>query len=802
MYIDFYKEHFALGQESVTNAENIIIRGKVRISVLSDRVLRVEVDSKGQFTDEPTQCVWYRNFSSPKFRTVENGKIIKIITERAMFIYDLRAKKMLSVTLENGKTVTDYKKGNLKGTYRTLDMTRGAIPLEDGLISTEGVTMFDDSKSHILNKNGQIKERRATQKDEYYFAFGHSYRECINALYSLCGKVPLVPRYCLSNWWSRYKAYSQQEYIDLMTKFIDSKIPITVATVDMDWHWVDLSRFGDDAKYQFRIENGKFVRNLVEADGWTGYSWNTELFPDYKGFLQWLQDKNFKVTLNLHPAQGMRPFEVMYKEFAERMSINPATKLHIPFDITDKKYMEAYFDIVHRKYEEEGVDFWWIDWQQGKTSKIKNLDPLWALNHYHYLYSGKNNNRPLILSRYAQIGSHRYPLGFSGDATINWPCLNFQPYFTANAANVGYTWWSHDIGGHNFGNKDDELYLRWVQFGQYSPIMRLHSTHNEFMGKEPWKFKSEVNELATQCLRMRHRMLPYLYSMNYRTHKDGIAICEPMYYVDSEDKRAYKYKNQYRFGSELIVAPVTEKINRKINMAKVKLWLPKGRYTDIYNGRIYEGGREYTVYRGLESIPVFAKEGAIIPLGTDAYTNNWKNPQDMEILIYRGNNSFTMYEDDGETNDYQQGKFATTTMKVLESGSSLKFTIRAAEGDTSVIPEKRNYTLSFRDVASCDSIIVRKGEKELTLTSKTNGFVSVDIYKAKCNEEIEIELINYVPAANQNKKEALIEVISKFQGNNNLKQTQYFSFINNPTGKKIPCQAPFKGPIEEILALK
>ena len=348
MYIDFYKEHFALGQESVTNAENIIIRGKVRISVLSDRVLRVEVDSKGQFTDEPTQCVWYRNFSSPKFRTVENGKIIKIITERAMFIYDLRAKKMLSVTLENGKTVTDYKKGNLKGTYRTLDMTRGAIPLEDGLISTEGVTMFDDSKSHILNKNGQIKERRATQKDEYYFAFGHSYRECINALYSLCGKVPLVPRYCLSNWWSRYKAYSQQEYIDLMTKFIDSKIPITVATVDMDWHWVDLSRFGDDAKYQFRIENGKFVRNLVEADGWTGYSWNTELFPDYKGFLQWLQDKNFKVTLNLPPAQGMRPFEVMYNEFAERMSINPATKLHIPFDITDKKYMEAYFDIVHR----------------------------------------------------------------------------------------------------------------------------------------------------------------------------------------------------------------------------------------------------------------------------------------------------------------------------------------------------------------------------------------------------------------------------------------------------------------------
>ncbi len=800
MYTDFYKEHFALGQESVTKSENIISKGKVRISVLSDRVVRVEVDNKGHFTDEPTQCVWYRNFDSPKFRTAENGKTIKIITEKALFTYDLKNRKMVSVTLENGKTVTDYKKGNLKGTYRTLDMTRGAIDLEDGLISTEGVTMFDDAQSHILDEHGQIRERKATQKDEYYFAFGHNYRECINALYSLCGKVPLVPRYCLGNWWSRYKAYSQQEYIDLMTKFIDNKIPITVATVDMDWHWVDLKRFGADAKC--KSANKNILYNFVQSDGWTGYSWNTDLFPDYKGFLQWLQDRNFKVTLNLHPAQGMRPFEVMYKEFAERVSVNPASKQHIPFDITDKKYMEAYFDVIHKKYEDEGVDFWWIDWQQGKTSKIKNLDPLWALNHYHYLYSGKNNNRPLILSRYAQIGSHRYPLGFSGDATINWPCLDFQPYFTANAANVGYTWWSHDIGGHNFGNKDDELYLRWVQFGQYSPIMRLHSTHNEFMGKEPWKFKSEVSNIATECLRMRHRMLPYLYSMNYRTHKDGIAICEPMYYVDSEDKRAYEYKNQYRFGSELIVAPITEKINRNINMAKVKVWLPKGRYTDIYNGRIYEGGKEYTVYRGLDSIPVFAKEGAIIPLGMNAYTNDWKNPQDMEILIYRGNNTFTMYEDDGETNDYQQGKSAVTQMKVLESGASLKFTIKAVEGDTSVIPEKRNYTLTFKDVAVCDSIIVRKGEKELVLTSKTNNLVSVDIYKAKCNEEIEVELVNYIPAKNQDKTEALVEVISKFQGNNNIKSIQYNGFIKNPSNKKIPAIYPFRGPIEEILSLK
>lgn len=798
---DFFKEHLSFDSKSATSPDKIIVRGAVRFSVLSDRLLRVEVDDDRKFTDEPTQCVWNRDFDRPDFKLVQDGYDVKIITSAACFEYDLKKRKMLGVTLANGKTVTDYKKGNLKGTYRTLDMSKGDVKLEDGLISREGVTVFDDAKSHILSEKFTIKERKATQKDEYYFAYGHDYRACINALYSLCGEVPLVPRYCLGNWWSRYKAYSQQEYMDLMQKFIDRKIPITVATVDMDWHWVDLKRFGDDGKFQFREFPPAEIGNLVQSDGWTGYSWNTELFPDYKGFLKWLKDRNFKITLNVHPSQGVRPFEDMYPEFAEKMGINPATKQHIPFDITSKKYIEAYFDVLHKPYEDLGVDFWWIDWQQGKNTKIKNLDPLWVLNHYHYLYARHENKRPLILSRYAQIGSHRYPLGFSGDTTVNWKCLDFQPYFTANAANVGYTWWSHDIGGHCFGGKDDELYLRWVQFGLYSPIMRLHSTQNEFMGKEPWKFKSEVTALSEDCLRQRHKLLPYIYSMNYRTHKDGVAICEPMYYQYPEDAGAYKYRNEYFFGSELIVAPITEKINPKTNMAKTKLWLPSGRFTDIYNGRVYEGGKEYTLYRGLESIPVLAKAGAIIPMAAHSDSNDWTNPADMQVMIYSGSNTFDMYEDDGETNEYREGKFAITRFKVLESGSSLKFTITAPSGDKSVVPEKRNFELLFKDVKKCEKIIVKRGEKCLELDSKTSGFVSVDIFKVKPDETVEVEIVGYERKGNQNRYDALVDTISKFQNNNTLKMVQYAKFIKDPTSP-IPCVEPYKGPIEEILSLK
>ena len=260
-----------------------------------------------------------------------------------------------------------------------------------------------------------------------------------------------------------------------MDRFEKEKIPLTVATIDMDWHWVDL-------KKQFKIN----------ANGWTGYSWNTELFKDYKSFLNNLQNRNLKVTLNLHPADGIRHFEDMYNDVAKAVGIDPETKEDVKFSCKSDDFWNAYFDKVHKPYEKDGVDFWWIDWQQGKKSDIEGLDPLLALNHYHFLDNAENGKLPLILSRYAGLGSHRYPLGFSGDTAINYKVLDFQPYFTANAANAAYFWWSHDIGGHHFGYKDDELYLRWIEFGVFSPILRLHSTSNDLLGKEPWKYRRDV----------------------------------------------------------------------------------------------------------------------------------------------------------------------------------------------------------------------------------------------------------------------------------------------------------------------
>ena len=799
---EYFVKTFGWKSDSKTNGKFIFTRKDVRFSLLTDRLLRVEVDKDLKFTDEPTQTVICRNFAEPTFRIIDDGDIVIIITTKTIFKYDVKAHKMIGISLKNGKSLTEYSSGNLKGTYRTLDGANGAVKLGDGVMSKNGVAVVDDTAGLILNSDGTIGERRKTQKDEYYFAYNHDYRACLSDFFKLCGKVPLVPRYCLGNWWSRYKAYTQEEYLSLMQEFVDREIPITVATVDMDWHWVDVKkRFGKSGS-KFVLNPFK-ADNIFQGDGWTGYSWNTELFPDYRAFLKELQDNNFKVTLNLHPAQGVRFFDDMYEEMARAMNIDPATKQRVNFDITDPQYVDAYFNILHKPYENEGVDFWWIDWQQGTKTKVKNLDPLWALNHYHTLANERDQKRPLILSRYAGVGSHRYPLGFSGDTHITWDSLDFQPYFTNTATNIGYTWWSHDIGGHMMQSKDDELYARWVQYGLYSPIMRLHSTSNEFMGKEPWKHNLQSEAVAVSCLRERHALLPYLYSMNYRTHEKSLALCEPMYYAYPETEEAYNVKNQYFFGSELLVAPITSRMNQKTYLGSVDVWLPEGRWTDIYTGAIYDGGKKVKMYRGLESIPVLAREGAIIPMSSNDKENNWKNPKDMTIRIFRGNNTFELYEDDGETNEYKNGNYAITRYTVSEDNGNLSFIISPAEGNCSSLPQRRNYTLLFEDVAEAKEIKVLVNGKEAKADiSSYKGKTTIVLKGVTPKGKVEIIMEDFTKRVNRPKKDLVIELVTKYQMDVAMKALMFTSYLKKVDDKIPQCDECFSGPIGEVVEMQ
>lgn len=667
----------------LADSKNVIIGSNYRISILTSRLIRLEYKENGLFIDEASQTVWNRNFPSCEYEVKESDDELMITTSHLRLSYDKKAFSANGLSIQVLGNVSIYHSlwhygetgENLHGTARTLDEVNGSCTLEDGVLSRNGFAILDDSKALLLTEDNWVKPREQDGQDLYFFGYGHDYKECLKDFYYLCGNTPLLPRYAMGNWWSRYYRYTEETYKELILRFEKEDIPFSVAVIDMDWHLVDIPE-----------EYGS---------GWTGFTWNRDLFPNPEEFLSWLHDKNYRVTLNIHPADGVRAYEEMYPEMARALGMNPDKKEPILMDVTNQEFLKAYFEYAHHPNEERGVDFWWIDWQQGTHSKIEGLDPLWMLNHFYFLDNAREGKRPLTFSRYAGPGSHRYPVGFSGDSIITWESLAFQPYFTATASNIGYSWWSHDIGGHMMGVKDDELAGRWLQFGVFSPIMRLHSSNSEFNGKEPWRYMPEICEMMKTFLRLRHKMVPYLYSMNYRTHAEQLPMIEPMYYDYPEDREAYQVPNQYYFGSECIVAPITEKREERSGLGKTKVWLPEGRYYDYFTGMIYDGNRVMNCYRDIHSIPMFLKEGAIVPM-MDSKQPVENNPECFKIAVFPGkSNSFLLYEDDNMTGAYEKQEWVKTKFTLKENEDSTVFQIEKAKGMLELIPDKRTYEITF-----------------------------------------------------------------------------------------------------------
>ena len=675
----------------------VILGDSYRFTVLTDRLVRMEYQAQGRFTDDATQTVICRDFPVPEYRVAEKDGLLEIVTDKLHLYYNKQpfSPQGLSIQLREGFHVfgSNWRFGDeirdLKGTVRTLDNANGAIELGSGLMSRDGYTVLDDSNTAIITSDQWIEPRAFDCVDLYFFGYGHDYVDCLRDFYRLSGQTPLLPRFVFGNWWSRYHKYTEESYLSLMEQFRKRDIPLSVAVIDMDWHLVDIPR-----KY---------------GSGWTGYTWNRAFFPDPKRFLDKLHDMGLRTTLNVHPADGVRAHEDAYPAMAEELGVDSAHEDKIPFEATDRKFMQAYFKYLHHPHEETGVDFWWVDWQQGRHSAVAGIDPLWMLNHLHFLDSGREGRQPLTFSRYAGVGSHRYPIGFSGDTFSTWESLDFQPYFTATASNVGYSWWSHDIGGHQGGRRDDELAARWVQFGVFSPIMRLHSTVNPFYGKEPWNYGTDAEQTMTRFLRLRHKLIPYLYSMNYLTHLAGLPLMQPMYYRHDVPE-AYEAPNEYWFGTQMIACPITKPASRETLLAEFDAWLPEGEFFDLFTGWLYKGGRRLKLYRNLTSIPVLVPAGGIIPMAGDRAGWGADNPEELEVRVYNGaDGAFDLYEDGGTGRDARP----VITHFAFTSGKKATLSIEL-EGETEgVIPDGRIYDIRLCGVEEPKEVSLDSGLAQL-----------------------------------------------------------------------------------------
>ncbi len=764
-------------------AQEAVIRGqKYRFTVLTSRLIRLEYQEEGLFEDGATKLAINRQFTVPAFQVTEGEGSLEITTAHLRLYYDKQSFSANGLFIQLLGNYSAYRStwfygetgDNLKGTARTLDGADGAIPLEDGLLSRKGFSVADDTGSPLLLENGWVVPRKTKGLDLYFFGYGRAYRDCLKDFFHLSGATPLLPRFTLGNWWSRYFRYTDKSYRALMDRFHEEGVPFSVAVLDMDWHLTQVeSQYGS---------------------GWTGYTWDPECFPDPEGFLRWLHEKGLHVTLNVHPADGIRAFEDKYESMALAMGMDPAKGQKIDFDASDPKFWEAYFQCIHHPLEKQGVDFWWIDWQQQGGSKKSGYDPLFMLNHLHFLDSMKNGRQGLTFSRYAGLGSHRYPIGFSGDTYSTWDSLAFQPYFTATASNAGYGWWSHDIGGHMLGSKSDERFVRWLQLGVFSPILRIHSSNSPFFVKEPWGYDAHISSILKKYLSLRHRLIPYLYTMNYRCHEEGELLVEPLYYRYPEKEEAYWIKNAFFFGTALLVCPITVPRDARTCLAPFKGWLPEGIWYDIFKGSRYRGGRALTFYRDLEEIPVFAEAGTILPLSRqEEVKNSTENPRGLDVYVFAGKSgTFTLVEDDLAEGEEKRG-YKVQTRFSYQSGPMAECVIQT-EDDQGILPADRFFVLHVFGIECPPAVQATGGSREEVVPVQYDGdrhVLKADLRQMTGERDIRITFTERT-ATEERKKEAF-QVLERAQVEYILKEAAWHV---------LQKEQPVESTIGELLTLQ
>jgi len=749
----------AIADNPKADAKAVVTSGNARFTVLTPQLIRMEWSADGQFEDRATLTFVNRETPVPEFKVRESKSKLTITTPALTLTYlkngKFSDKNLKAVFTLNGREVV-WTPGmenpqNLLGTTRTLDGADGSKlkePMEQGILSRAGWSLIDDSQRHVLTPDGSEWEEwiearpEGDRQDLYLFAYGHDYKQALADYALVAGRAPMPPKYTLGYWWSRYWQYSDNEFVDLVNKLKSMDVPIDVLIVDMDWHETWGLRKSNSPKDEY----GQRI-------GWTGYTWQKELFPSPANFLKWTENEELKVALNLHPASGIQPYEAVYDDFTKEYGWSEKGK-SVPFKIDERKWADAYFKTVLEPMERDGVDFWWLDWQQWKESKYTpGLSNTFWLNHTFFNHAERQNPglRPFIYHRWGGLGSHRYPLAFSGDTYATWPMLAYLPYFTATASNVNYGWWGHDIGGHMFHKTqkatDPELYTRWLQYGVFTPIFKTHSTKDPRIERCIWCFPDHMF-LMRDAIRLRYTLAPYIYNAARENYDTGVGMCRPMYYDYPESDKAYETPEQFMFGNDILATTITQPVDSITGLAPRTIWFPEGAWFDCATGSMYEGGRTEELHYTLAENPHYAKAGSIIPMNP-ATVKNLQQPCDTLVLTFipGGDGQLRHYEDDGMSQQYKTN-YAVTTVSKKQEGNTVRVRISPREGSFAGASDNRSYELRFPAVFPPKSVKVNGKELAYSRFPKAgewtyDGYTLAPVIytgTTACDAPVEIEL--------------------------------------------------------------
>lgn len=385
--------------------------------------------------------------------------------------------------------------------------------------------------------------------------------------------------------------------------------------------------------------------------------------------------------------------------------------------------------------------------------KVDSLSNTWWINYVFFSDMERNRDtRPMLYHRWGGLGNHRYQIGFSGDAVISWKSLEFQPYFTNCASNVLYGYWSHDIGGHMFkgGEKeilDPELFTRWMQYGALTPVMRTHSTKNAVLNKELWNFKGDYFEALRNSILFRYQLAPYIYTMARETYDNGISICRPMYYDYPEAKEAYDFRNEYMFGDQILVAPITTPMQN--GLSTVKVWLPEGNdWFEWTTGTLLKGGQTVERSFTLTEYPVYVKAGSVLPLYNRVKNLNSNNEEIIVNVFPGGSGSFCFYEDNGN-DKYYANEYARTRMVCERKDNLLTVTIAPRKGSYRNMPLNRQFKIKVLGSAIPEAITVNGNKAEYEYIGDELALL-ITLPETSCSQgnTIEIQYPTSIPELN------------------------------------------------------
>ena len=688
-------------------SKSIFKGAKYRISILTERLVRLEYDEEGKFYDMETPIVKNRVFPYPQFVIKEDEVYFTVETKYMSLTYQKDApfsgRTLTAKVLDTENTwyYGDNEVQNFKSCAKSLDNKTSMPPLEKGLFSPMGYATIDDSKSIFMDPGSNILVNNLENHvDLYLFVYNKDFGLCLRDYFQLSGLPELLPRYALGNWWSKDTDYNQNDVIALIDKFKRSYIPMSVFLLDNNWSKKDPEKYPD----------------IVNT-----FTFDEEYFSQPEELIQMVHDRDIKLGLKINPAYGFYPMDKYYETAKQYITtdINGA----IAFNPWDARTMDLYLKLFIHPLKAKGVDLFWNDYN------IKDKEDLFIINDYMAKDMRGDGKRPIMLSRNSGLAAHRYNVLYSGRNCIDWNTLKMLPIYNSTSANIGVTWWSHDVGGSIGGIEDSDLYIRSIQFGVFSPILRFNTQFGKYFKREPWRWDVVTNNIATYYLQLRHRLIPYIYSEAYQYSKTGTTLIKPFYYTNLDLYDDPNYVNQYYFGKAFMISPIISPVDEELNRTIQKYYMPDGTWYDFKTGKRYPGNQKYISFYKIEDYPIFVESGSVIPLAGEKSYMSYKNPVDFDIHIFPGkSNNYHLYEDDGDGFAYKNGRYCITEFDYNYRNSNYTLIMRPIEGDKTILPEKRDYRIIFRNTKKADNVVVYENENQIeygTMVTDTDFIVEI-----------------------------------------------------------------------------